>query len=198
MSGSGRLSLRSRLLVLLIAVTAAFLLIMGGVTTLVLTRRLTGQFNADLVATAARNPQTLAGNTNGYLAAAISRHLGDLRRAVQVVGGEVRPEIGAVAEARAVLHQALAQEQLLPGDHVRTGVDDLSGGRQDPPSDRRVRRVSAIPEKAQDRQTTQQDQSRDLHPHPGNQAATPRLDPRLRHGGSHKRAPRRSIKGKRW
>ena len=60
MSGSGRLSLRSRLLVLLIAVTAAFLLIMGGVTTLVLTRRLTGQFNADLVATAARNPQTLA------------------------------------------------------------------------------------------------------------------------------------------
>ena len=54
MSGSGRLSLRSRLLVLLIAVTAAFLLIMGAVTTLVLTRRLTGQFNADLVATAAR------------------------------------------------------------------------------------------------------------------------------------------------
>src|SRR5262249_48869754 len=73
MSGSGRLSLRSRLLVLLIAVTAAFLLIMGGVTTLVLTRRLTGQFNADLVAAAARNPQALAGNTNGYLAAAISR-----------------------------------------------------------------------------------------------------------------------------
>ena len=73
MSGSGRLSLGSRLLVLLIAVTAAFLLIMGAVTTLVLTRRLTGQFNADLVATAARSPQNLAGNTNGYLAAAISR-----------------------------------------------------------------------------------------------------------------------------
>ena len=123
---------------------------------------------------------------------------GDLRRAVQVVGGEVRPEVGAVAEDRAVLHQALAQEQLLPGDHVRTGVNDLSGGRQDPPSDRRVRRVSAIPEKTQDRQTTQQDQSRDLHPHPGNQAGTPRLDPRRRHGGSHQRAPRRSIKGKRW
>ena len=73
-----RLSLRSRLLVLLIAVTAAFLLIMGGVTTLVLTRRLTGQFNADLVATAARNPQTLAGNTNGYLAAAFSRRTGQI------------------------------------------------------------------------------------------------------------------------
>src|SRR5262245_20876587 len=73
---AGRLSLRARLLVLLIAVTAAFLLIMGGVTTLVLTRRLTGQFNSDLVAAAARNPQTLAGNTNGYLAAVFSRRTG--------------------------------------------------------------------------------------------------------------------------
>ena len=72
MSGSGRLSLRARLLVLLIAVTAAFLLIMGAVTAVVLNKRLSGQFNADLVATAARSPQALAGNTNGYLAAAVS------------------------------------------------------------------------------------------------------------------------------
>jgi two-component system OmpR family sensor kinase len=78
MSGSGRLSLRARLLVLLIAVTAAFLLIMGGVTTLVLTRRLSGQFNADLAAAAARSPQALAGNTGGYLAAAISRRTGQI------------------------------------------------------------------------------------------------------------------------
>jgi signal transduction histidine kinase len=78
MSGSGRLSLRARLLVLLIAVTAAFLLIMGAVTTLVLARRLSGQFNTDLVAAAARNPQALAGNTGGYLAAAISRRTGQI------------------------------------------------------------------------------------------------------------------------
>src|SRR6266851_4288612 len=72
MTASRRLSLRARLLVLLISVTAAFLLIMGLVTALVLSRRLGGQFNADLIATAARNPQALAGNSNGYLAATVS------------------------------------------------------------------------------------------------------------------------------
>ena len=36
MNGPGRLSLRARLLVLLIAVTAMFLLVMGGVTAFVL------------------------------------------------------------------------------------------------------------------------------------------------------------------
>ena len=75
---AGRLSLRARLLVLLIAVTAAFLLVMGGVTTLVLTRRVSGQFNADLVAAAARGPQALASNTGGYLAAAIFRRTGQI------------------------------------------------------------------------------------------------------------------------
>ncbi|MDX6392894.1 MAG: two-component system, OmpR family, sensor kinase, partial [Streptosporangiaceae bacterium] len=72
MTASGRLSLRARLLVLLICVTAAFLLIMGAVTAVVLNKRLASQFNADLVATATRKPQALAGNSNGYLAAAIS------------------------------------------------------------------------------------------------------------------------------
>ncbi|HEY6278423.1 MAG TPA: HAMP domain-containing sensor histidine kinase [Streptosporangiaceae bacterium] len=73
MSGSGRLSLRARLLVLLIAVTAVFLLIMGAVTTVVLSSRLSSQFNVDLVAAASRSPQALAGNTGGYLAAVVSR-----------------------------------------------------------------------------------------------------------------------------
>ena len=81
MSASGRagpLSLRARLLVLLIAVTAAFLLIMGAVSVAVLKRQLSGQFNADLVAAASRNPRALAGNTNGYLAAAVSRRTGQI------------------------------------------------------------------------------------------------------------------------
>jgi two-component system, OmpR family, sensor kinase len=78
MTGSGRLSLRARLLVLLIAVTIAFLLIMGGVTTLVLTRRVSGQFNADLAAAASRSPQALGGNTSGYLAAVIARRTGQI------------------------------------------------------------------------------------------------------------------------
>jgi signal transduction histidine kinase len=75
---SGRLSLRARLLVLLICVTAAFLLVMGAVTTVVLNKKLAGQFNTDLVATAQRRPQALAGNSNGYLAAAISRRTGQV------------------------------------------------------------------------------------------------------------------------
>ena len=75
---AGPLSLRARLLVLLIAVTSAFLLIMGAVSVTVLNRRLSGQFNADLVAAASRNPQALAAGTGGYLAAAISRRTGQL------------------------------------------------------------------------------------------------------------------------
>ncbi len=81
MTASGRLSLRARLLVLLICVTAAFLLIMGAVSAFVLNKKIGNQFNNDLVATAARtalNPQTLAGNSNGYLAAAISRRTGQV------------------------------------------------------------------------------------------------------------------------
>ena len=57
MTGPGRISLRARLLIVLIAVTAAFLLIMGGVTTLVLSRQLSQQFNADLIAYAAHPPR---------------------------------------------------------------------------------------------------------------------------------------------
>jgi len=78
MTGSGRLTLRARLLVLLICVTATFLLIMGAVTAAVLNNQLGRRFNADLLATAARNPKTLGGNSNGYLAAAISLRTGQV------------------------------------------------------------------------------------------------------------------------
>jgi two-component system, OmpR family, sensor kinase len=77
MNGTGRISLRARLVILLIAVTAAFLLIMGAVTTLVLTRQLSGQFNADLAA-AALSPAHLPGNTANYLAVAISKRTGTM------------------------------------------------------------------------------------------------------------------------
>ena len=48
----GTLSLRARLLVLLISVTAAFLLIMGAVSTIVLSKRLGNEFKTQLVAAA--------------------------------------------------------------------------------------------------------------------------------------------------
>jgi signal transduction histidine kinase len=67
-----RLSLRARMLVLLISVTTIFLLIMGLVSAVVLSRRLDGQFNTDLVATAALNPQQLQANPNGYIVEAVS------------------------------------------------------------------------------------------------------------------------------
>ena len=120
MSGSGRLSLRSRLLVLLIAVTAAFLLIMGAVTTLVLTRRLTGQFNADLVATAARNPQTLAGNTNGYLAAAISRRTGQITLLTPGhEGDQLQQALGQMSRAQLVQDLASQPFTLVLPDGTR-------------------------------------------------------------------------------
>src|ERR1700735_5076767 len=64
------------MLILLIAVTPIFLLIMGAVTTSVLSRKLGGQFNADLIAASARDPRGLEDNTGGYLAVAVSVRTG--------------------------------------------------------------------------------------------------------------------------
>jgi signal transduction histidine kinase len=72
MTGSGRLSLRSRLLVLLIAVTAAFLLVMGAVSTFVLDKRLAGQFDGELLAAAQHRPQQIASNPGDYVAVEVT------------------------------------------------------------------------------------------------------------------------------
>src|ERR1022692_2605393 len=70
-----RLSLRARMLVLLISVTTIFLLIMGLVSATVLSRRLDGQFNEDLFAAAAR-PRQLPDNPSGYIGEAVSIRTG--------------------------------------------------------------------------------------------------------------------------
>ena len=72
MTGSGRLSLRSRLLVLLIAVTAAFLLVMGVVSAFVLSKRLGGQFDGELLAAAQHKPQQIASNPGDYVAVEVT------------------------------------------------------------------------------------------------------------------------------
>src|SRR5262249_12577019 len=77
MTGSGQLSLRARLLVLLIAVTAASLVIRGGLSTFVLTKRLNAQFNTDLLAAIAA-PGALPGNAQGDLAAAVVPRIGQV------------------------------------------------------------------------------------------------------------------------
>ena len=69
---AGMLSLRARLLVLLISVTAAFLLIMGAVSTIVLSKRLGNEFNTQLVAAAQHTPRQIASNPGDYAAVEIS------------------------------------------------------------------------------------------------------------------------------
>ncbi|MHB1873875.1 MAG: sensor histidine kinase [Streptosporangiaceae bacterium] len=71
MSRSGGLSLRARLLVLQIAVTAVFLLIMGVVSTALFARHLTGQFNALVLAESTRSPAELAQQPAPGLAAVL-------------------------------------------------------------------------------------------------------------------------------
>jgi signal transduction histidine kinase len=73
MNGPGRLSLRARLLVVLIAVTAAFLLIMGGVTALVLSKRLGAQFDDSLISAAARTPEQIQANPGDDVAVEVTR-----------------------------------------------------------------------------------------------------------------------------
>ncbi|MGH3068960.1 MAG: HAMP domain-containing protein, partial [Streptosporangiaceae bacterium] len=85
----GMLSLRARLLVLLISVTAAFLLIMGAVSTIVLGKRLGNQFNTQLVAAAQHTPQQIAGNPGDYVAVEITSR-----------PAQVRPLTGSSAATR--------------------------------------------------------------------------------------------------
>jgi signal transduction histidine kinase len=91
MNTSRRLSLRARMLILLIAVTAVFLLIMGAVTTAVLSRRVANVFTADLIAESTRGPAKLADNTDGYLAVAVSVRTGQI---VQITPGQETSQLG--------------------------------------------------------------------------------------------------------
>jgi signal transduction histidine kinase len=110
MSGSRRLSLRARMLVLLIGVTAMFLLIMGGVSTVILARHVTTQFNGNLISESAASPAQLSANPRGYAA-------------VEVTGApfHVQPLTGSTP-ATAALTEAITtrfQQRGLRGSRVR-------------------------------------------------------------------------------
>src|SRR3974390_59298 len=64
----GRLSLRSRLLAGLIAITALFLIVMGVVTTVVIGHSEQNQFNTDLLLTAKSTPRAIQGAGSDYVA----------------------------------------------------------------------------------------------------------------------------------
>jgi signal transduction histidine kinase len=72
-SGRRRLSLRARMLVLLLGVTTIFLLAMGTVSTVILARNVTAQFKGSLVAQASYSPDDIAAHPNGYVAVLVSR-----------------------------------------------------------------------------------------------------------------------------
>src|SRR5258708_36062322 len=78
MTSPRRLSLRARMLIVVRGGRAVFRLMLGLVTTAVLTKRHSSQFNNDLVAAAARGPKALADNTGGYLAEAVSPRTGQI------------------------------------------------------------------------------------------------------------------------
>ncbi len=94
MSSSHRLSLRTRMLVLLIGVTVIFLLVMGMVSTIVLRNQWAKQFNANLVTEAnTRSPAGLSVKPNGYSAVEVNGRLLAIRRAT------VQPLTGGTSAA---------------------------------------------------------------------------------------------------
>jgi two-component system OmpR family sensor kinase len=125
-----RLSLRARMLILLIGVTAVFLLIMGAVTTAVLTKRVGNAFNADLIAAAAQGPARLADNASGYLAVAVSARTGQV---VPLTGAQQTSELGAVlshmtqAHYRAQFGHGPTTVTLADGEKLRAVRRYISG-----------------------------------------------------------------------
>ncbi len=134
-----RLSLRTRMLVLLIGVTTIFLLVMGVVGTIVLNKRLSGNFNASLAAAATRRPAQLAINTGGYAAVEEAPRAGPVRlvtsattetRALAAaVAGMSRLELTAQLgralfeiEGNGVLFRAAARRILISGASAGLGA----------------------------------------------------------------------------
>jgi signal transduction histidine kinase len=110
--GSGRLSLRARLLILLIVVTAAFLLVMGGVTAFALSRRLGAQFDAELVAAAQRTPQQIQANPGDYVAVQIT----NLPRPIKIT--RVPPTVQPLTGSSAATQELTAAVQQMIANHT--------------------------------------------------------------------------------
>ena len=76
MSGSRRLSLRARMLVVLIGVTTAFLVINGIVSTVILARNVTSQFEGNLITAADYQPADITSRPQSYPAVEVIRRPG--------------------------------------------------------------------------------------------------------------------------
>jgi len=118
--GSRRLSLRARMLVLLVCVTTAFLLIMGTVSTVALARHVSAQFAAGLKAESTYGPGEIARHPGGYAA-------------ITVIGGQVQPLTSGSASRALVsaISQIVASGQLRSylGDRPDALPSSLGGTR---------------------------------------------------------------------
>ncbi len=124
MSGPARMSparmtLRARMLVLLIGVTTLFLLIMGVVSTIVLSRHLDKQFNANMIAESTRSRAELEHNSGGYGAVAVILP----GRAVMALTGSATSQ-----ELATAVRQLMAARQLR--GHVRDQPFTVQGNGQ--------------------------------------------------------------------
>jgi signal transduction histidine kinase len=103
MNASRRLSLRARMLMVLIGVTAVFLIIMGAVTAAVLTQRVGNAFNQELTTTARSSIPTLASLPGSYYTADISLSTGQV--------GLISPSSKVGNELVAMLRNLVDQRQ---------------------------------------------------------------------------------------
>ena len=91
---------------------------------------------------------------------------------MQVLRSEIRPEIRSMAEDRPILHQAVAQKDLLARDDIRAGeqrgsircLDDIRYGR--------FSAVGVVRKHAEDEEPENQDNYRRLNPTDSNQQRT--------------------------
>jgi signal transduction histidine kinase len=116
MSRPRRGSLRARMLVLLIGVTALFLVIVGVVGSIVLSSRLNKNFNAGLVAESIRRPAQISANPSGYTA-------------IVLVSGETPVAIaGTTAQTRALALAAAGKISLARLRPQRRELLTIAGG----------------------------------------------------------------------
>ena len=88
----------------------------------------------------------------------------EVRGAAQVVGGVVRAQVGAVAEDRAVLHEAVVEEDLLALVDVRRRVEHLPRGVDHALRRRRLGHVGPVGQEPEHEEAEQHHQQDRLHP----------------------------------
>src|SRR5579871_1713984 len=74
--------------------------------------------------------------------------------AMEIVGGEIRAQISAMAKNRAIFHESVAQKHFLTGDDIRSREENSSGWIDNARGDRRLVGVGSIGEHTEDQKTT--------------------------------------------